>query len=153
VETRRPAILESLPIGKARLLREGHKLALLSFGCMLDRCLAIAGQLDASVADMRFIKPLDRDLILKLVETHDYLVTVEENALAGGAGSAVTELLAGNNIYTPVLNIGLPDRFIDHGARDDLLAYAGLSQDNILRTIQEWLALNVEQSKKTSQIS
>jgi 1-deoxy-D-xylulose-5-phosphate synthase len=153
VETRRPAILESLPISKARLLREGHKLALLSFGCMLDRCLAIAGQLDASVADMRFIKPLDRDLILKLVETHDYLVTVEENALAGGAGSAVTELLAGNNIYTPVLNIGLPDRFIDHGARDDLLAYAGLSQDNILRTIQEWLALNVEQSKKTGQIS
>jgi 1-deoxy-D-xylulose-5-phosphate synthase len=153
VENNRPSLLETLPIGKARMVREGSKLALLSFGCMLDRCLAIGEQLDATVVDMRFIKPLDEELLLKLTETHDHFVTVEENALAGGAGSAVTELLAGRNIYLPMLGIGLPDRFIDHGSRDDVLASAGLSQAAILQKIQEWLGMNAAQPQKTRHIS
>ncbi|MBN1378486.1 MAG: 1-deoxy-D-xylulose-5-phosphate synthase [Gammaproteobacteria bacterium] len=152
-ETNYESTLETLPLGKARLVREAGKLALLSFGCMLERCLPIAEQLDATLVDMRFIKPLDEELLLKLVATHDQFVTLEENSVAGGAGSAVNELLAAHNFQFPVLNIGLPDRFIDHGSRDDVLAHAGLSVEGILRQIHQWLATITPAAKKTRQIS
>ena len=146
-------VLDSLPIGKARLLRRGQTLALLSFGSVLEHSLPIGEQLNATVVDMRFIKPLDSEMVLKLAETHEQFITLEENAVAGGAGSAVNELLAANTIQLPVLNIGLPDRFLDHGARKDVLAHAGLSLDGVRQQIEQWLDSIGSRFGKARQIS
>ena len=144
--------LEVLPIGKARVIREGRKLAILSFGCMLEACKEIASKMNASLIDMRFIKPIDEKLVLELVEKHSHLVTVEENAVAGGAGSAVNEFLAQQQIQLPVLNIGLPDKFIDHGSREDVLSAAGLGTKEMLEKIQHWLEQDLSGLSNTGQI-
>jgi 1-deoxy-D-xylulose-5-phosphate synthase len=120
------ASLDALPIGRSEILRSGRGLALLAFGSMVQPCREIAERWDASLLNMRFIKPLDRDAILRAARHHLALVTVEENALAGGAGSAVTELLAAEGISIPVLSIGLEDAFIDHATREECLQRAGL---------------------------
>ena len=144
--------LDALPIGKAKLIRKGEKLAILSFGCMLDSCRNIAEHLNASLIDMRFIKPIDENLLLKLVEQHTHFVTVEENAVAGGAGSAVNEFLARQQIQIPLLNIGLPDKFIEHGSRDEVLAIAGLNEKEVEQKILHWLDGNDAQNANTGQI-
>jgi len=127
--------MQCLPIGKGVLRRRGKGIAILSFGSPLSAALGAAETLKATVADMRFVKPLDENLVLELASTHDLIVTVEDNAVAGGAGSAVNECLACSAVKTPTLNLGLPDRFLEHGSREQLLADAGLDEAGILRSI------------------
>ncbi len=132
--------LSLLPIGKGVVRREGQGVAILSFGTLLPAAMHAANALDASVCDMRFVKPLDTDLITRMAANHDLLVTIEENSVAGGAGSAVMEWLAEQGITTPLLPLGLPDVFIDHGNHQVLLEQAGLSGERILEQIRQRLA-------------
>jgi len=118
--------LTELPIGKAQVRRRGHGLALLAFGSVVAPCEKVGAELDASVVNMRFVKPLDEALILEMVRTHAAIVTIEENAIAGGAGSGVAELLAAHGVEIPVLHLGLADVFLEHGSREELLREAGL---------------------------
>jgi 1-deoxy-D-xylulose-5-phosphate synthase len=127
--------LATLPIGKAELRRRGRGLALLSFGVMLAPAAIIAGELDATLVNMRFVKPLDEAMIVELARTHDGFVTLEDNAIAGGAGSAVAECLAAHGIVKPILHLGLPDVYLEHGSRDEVLAMAGLDLPGIRRAI------------------
>jgi 1-deoxy-D-xylulose-5-phosphate synthase len=133
--------LASLPIGKGELRREsgrppGGRIAILAFGTMLQPALAVAESIDATVANMRFVKPLDRELVERLARSHDALVTVEENAAVGGAGAGCAELLAELGIEAPLLLLGLPDRFVDHGDTQQLLASVGLDAAGIERAIR-----------------
>ena len=125
----------ALPVGRAELRRRGRKLAILSFGPMLQYALEAAEQLDASVVNMRFVKPLDEEMILEMAASHERLVTVEENALAGGAGSGVNEVLLAHGVQVRVFNHALPDRFIDQGSRGDMLRDAGLDTTGILAAV------------------
>ena len=134
------AEMRALPVGKGEVLRrsaaEKGRVAILSFGSMLKPALEAGAELDATVADMRFVKPLDTELANELAATHDLLVTVEENAVMGGAGSAVAEALAERSIAPPLLQLGLPDRFIDHGDQAQLLAAVGLDRKGIVSAIR-----------------
>jgi 1-deoxy-D-xylulose-5-phosphate synthase len=128
--------LEPLPLGKARPVVEGDTIAILSFGSMLQVSTIAAKELDATVVDMRFVKPLDRDCVLKLAGSHQLLVTVEENSVLGGAGSAVNECLAAAGHQVDICNIGIPDNYIQHASREECLAEAGLDAEGILRQIR-----------------
>lgn len=128
--------LDTLPIGKAELRRKGHSLALLSFGAMLTTAATLAAERDATLVNMRFVKPLDAQLLLQLASDHDGFVTLEDNAIAGGAGSGVAELLAAHGIVKPMLHIGLPDVYLEHGSRDEVLRMAGLDLASVRRTIE-----------------
>lgn len=132
--------MTAFPIGRGVLRREGQQVAVLAFGSMVTPAMACAERLNASVADMRFVKPLDAALIKQLAEQHDLLVTVEENAVMGGAGSAVNEWLAEHGIVIPILNLGLPDAYIEHGKPQELLADCGLDDAGIERAIRQRLA-------------
>lgn len=132
--------MTTLPIGKGRICRQGKKIAIINFGTTLTAALEAAETLDATVADMRFIKPLDVDLLAELANSHDIIVTVEENAIMGGAGSGVTEALHKLKICKNVLQIGLPDEFIKHGAADDIIAELGLDAKGITAQIQAYIA-------------
>jgi 1-deoxy-D-xylulose-5-phosphate synthase len=134
----RPAV--SLPLGSAELRRSGRQVALLSFGALLPTCLRVAESLHATVANMRFLKPLDVSLVQHLARTHGLIVTVEDNALAGGAGSAVAECLAASGLCVPLLQLGLPDRFLEHGSREQSLQEAGLDLQSMLNAIRLRLA-------------
>ena len=131
---------EALPleIGRGRLLRQARRprIAILAFGAVLQAALEVAEILDASVADMRFVKPLDEDLILQLADAHELLVTIEDGVIAGGAGSVVGELLAARQQPAALLHLGLSDRFVEHGTRIQQLAGCGLDSGGILRAIQ-----------------
>ncbi|MBQ0929831.1 1-deoxy-D-xylulose-5-phosphate synthase [Ideonella alba] len=127
--------LDQLPWGRGELRREGRRIAILAFGTLLYPALEAADKLDASVANMRFVKPLDRELVLQLARSHDALVTVEEGCVAGGAGAAVLEALAAEGLAVPVLNLGLPDEFIEHGDPAKLLSLCGLDAAGIERAI------------------
>ena len=119
--------MTALEVGRAELRREGRSgLLILAFGSMVAPCAAIAERLDATLVNMRFVKPLDADMVLRLARTHECIVTVEENAIAGGAGSAVGECLADAGLERVLHHVGIPDRFIEHGSRQDCLALAGL---------------------------
>ncbi|MBK6279226.1 MAG: 1-deoxy-D-xylulose-5-phosphate synthase [Gammaproteobacteria bacterium] len=132
--------LEAVAIGKGVLRRAGREVAILGFGSMVAPALAAASALEASVADMRFVKPLDEELILELCASHSLLVTVEENAVAGGAGAAVAELLAARGIVMPLLVLGLPDRFLEHGKPQQMLHDVGLDAEGIEAAIRERLS-------------
>jgi 1-deoxy-D-xylulose-5-phosphate synthase len=127
--------LDTLPIGKAELRRRGHGLALLSFGAMLAPAATVAAELDATLVNMRFVKPLDDAMLVELAKTHDAFVTLEDNAIAGGAGSAVAECLAAHGITLPILHLGLPDVYLEHGSREEVLTMAGLDLPGIRRAI------------------
>jgi 1-deoxy-D-xylulose-5-phosphate synthase len=129
--------LLGLPVGRGELCRQGSELAVLAFGTVLAPALAAAEAVDATVANMRFVKPLDEAMVLALAAEHRLLVTVEENVTAGGAGSAVSECLAANGVDVPVVHLGLPDRFQEHGSREELLTEAGLDQEGLTRTLRE----------------
>jgi len=132
--------MQALPIGTAELRREGQQVvAILSFGSMLQTAMDTAETLNASVINMRFIKPLDEEMVLKMAQTHDILVTLEDNAIMGGAGSAVNECLARHQQLTPVLNLGLPDEFLDHGTRNEILHDAGLSTSDIITALETFI--------------
>ncbi|MDH5392837.1 MAG: 1-deoxy-D-xylulose-5-phosphate synthase [Gammaproteobacteria bacterium] len=128
--------MQSLEIGKAKLIKQGQKIALLAFGSMLKPALQAAEVLNASVIDMRFVKPIDEAMITELASSHKLLVTIEENAVMAGAGSAVNEYMTSQGLTTAVLNLGLPDRFIDHGDTATLLSDCGLDKDGIIRAIE-----------------
>ncbi|MEY2697232.1 MAG: hypothetical protein RL333_1370 [Pseudomonadota bacterium] len=124
-----------LPIGKAEVRRKGKRIAILAFGSMVTPSLEAGETLDATVVNMRFIKPLDENCILEMAASHDLIVTVEENTVAGGAGSGVNEVLNAHGCKTPILTIGLPDRFIEQGSREEVLTDAGLDTAGILASI------------------
>ena len=132
--------LDTVPVGKGVVRREGRQTAVFAFGSMVQPALEAAETLGATVADMRFVKPLDEELILKLAQSHDYLVSIEENAEQGGAGSAVLEVLAKHNICKPVLVLGVADTVTDHGDPKKLLDDLGLSAAGVLQRIQNWQA-------------
>ena len=134
------AKMQRLPIGKGEIRRQGKKVAILAFGSMLTPCVAAAEKLDATVANMRFVKPLDEDLIRELAGRHELLVAVEENTILGGAGSAVLEVLEKLGVHKSFLQLGLPDRFIDHGDPAKLLKDCGLDAEGILNSIKVQLA-------------
>jgi len=135
--------MHALPLGRGRVLRRGRRVALLAFGSMVKPALEAAEGLDATVADMRFVKPLDESLVAELAHSHDFLVTLEENVIEGGAGSAVLECLAAAGVEIPVLQIGLPDRFVEHGDPALLLMHCGLDGAGVARRLQEWLPQQV----------
>jgi 1-deoxy-D-xylulose-5-phosphate synthase len=131
--------LTALPVGKAEVRREGRSgLALLAFGTLVEPAQKIAERLDATIINMRFVKPLDEDLIVSIARRHRAIVTLEENVTAGGAGSAVSETLAANDITMPVLHLGLPDTTIEHGSREDGLATARLDLAGLSASIERW---------------
>ena len=131
--------LSALPLGKGEIRRQGRQVALLAFGAMLAPALAAAEELDATVANMRFVKPIDRELILQLAAEHSLLVSVEENVLIGGAGSEVARVLEEAGSTVSFVRIGLPDRFIDHGDQALLLAETGLDKNGILQKVHSCL--------------
>ncbi|MFJ1228070.1 1-deoxy-D-xylulose-5-phosphate synthase [Yersinia proxima] len=136
------AVLEPLaimPIGKGIVRREGEKVAILCFGTLLAQAQIVADNLNATLVDMRFVKPLDEELVLELAASHQILVTVEENAIMGGAGSGVNELLMAKRQLVPVLNLGLPDHFVPQGEQDEMRAEFGLDAAGIQSQIEAWL--------------
>jgi 1-deoxy-D-xylulose-5-phosphate synthase len=128
-----------LPLGKGEIRRRGSKVAILSFGALLKPCLEAGERLGATVADMRFVKPLDEELIRELARNHEHLVTVEENTVLGGAGSGVLEVMEKQGLQRPTLQLGLPDRFIDHGDPARLLKDCGLDAEGIHRSIARFI--------------
>ena len=136
------AEMTALPVGKAQLRREGKSgLALLAFGALVASAQHIADSLDATLVNMRFVKPLDEELLAALARRHRAFVTIEENASHGGAGSAVGELLAAEGLQLPLLQLGIPDRFIEHGSREGCLAAAGLDAAGLAASVERWWAL------------
>ncbi len=133
------AQMRALPLGKAEVRREGRSgLAILAFGALVPACAALADRLDATLVNMRFVKPLDEALVLDVAGRHEAIVTVEENVVAGGGGSAIDELLVAHGTALPVLNLGIPDQFIEHGSREECLAAAGLDAASLETTISQW---------------
>lgn len=135
--------MQTIPIGRGEIRRQGKRIALLAFGSMLSPCLEAAEVLNATVANMRFVKPLDHALIASLAAEHELLVTVEENAVMGGAGSAVLEYLASRGIVVHVAQLGLPDRFIDQGDPEQMLADCGLDKNGIVQAVQQRMSAKI----------
>ena len=131
--------LATVEIGKGIIRREGSKIAVIAFGSMVAPSLTAADNLNATVADMRFVKPIDEELIVRLARSHDYIVTVEENAEPGGAGSAVLEVLAKHGICKPVLLLGVEDKVTEHGDPKKLLADLGLNAESVEKRIADWI--------------
>ncbi|HEX3951285.1 MAG TPA: 1-deoxy-D-xylulose-5-phosphate synthase [Steroidobacteraceae bacterium] len=136
------AEMTALPLGQAQLRREGRcGLAILAFGALADSAQKIAERLDATMVNMRFVKPLDEKMIVSIAARHRALITIEENAIIGGAGAGVSEVLAAAGLQLPTLHIGIPDRFIEHGTRDTCLARAGLDLAGLTASAEKWWAL------------
>ena len=131
--------MQALALGKGRIVRQGKGTAILAFGTLLQQAKAAAEALDATLVDMRFVKPMDEALVRSLAATHDQFVTLEDNAIMGGAGSAVNELLMRSKQCKPVLNLGLPDRFVEQGTQEEIYALLGLDGTGIQRSIEQWL--------------
>jgi 1-deoxy-D-xylulose-5-phosphate synthase len=145
------ADMVALPLGKAQLRREGNSgLALLAFGALVAPAQQIAEALDATLVNMRFVKPLDEELVVAVAARHRALVTIEENATQGGAGSAVGELLSAEGLQLPLLQLGIPDRFIEHGSRDTCLAAAGLDSAGLAASVARWWALQTPERKRSA---
>jgi len=145
------AQMTALPVGRAQTRREGRSgLALLVFGTLLDPSRKIAERLDATLVNMRFVKPLDEDLVIALAAQHRAIVTIEENVVAGGAGSAVGELLASEGLQVPLLQVGIPDRFIEHGSRESCLAAAGLDAAGLSARVERWWALQNQERLRSA---
>jgi 1-deoxy-D-xylulose-5-phosphate synthase len=142
--------MRALPVGKAEVRRRGKKLAILGFGALVENARAAADALDATLVNMRFVKPLDTELLLELAASHAAFVTVEDNAIAGGAGSAVAEFMAANGIELPLLNLGLPDVFLEHGSREECLAMVGLHPEGIQKSVTDWLARDMPKQRKAA---
>ncbi len=132
--------MTALPLGKAEVRHQGSRIAILAWGSMVTPAMETGKQLGATVVNMRFVKPIDTELVLELAKSHEVLITVEENVLAGGAGSAVNDFLQAQQILMPVLNIGLPDSFVEQGTREELLALCGLDIQGILAKVEKFCA-------------
>jgi 1-deoxy-D-xylulose-5-phosphate synthase len=133
--------LQPIEIGKGVVRRQGSKVALLVFGVQLAEALKVAETLDATVVDMRFVKPLDEDLVRDIAGSHELLVTIEENAIMGGAGGAVSEFLARENILKSMLHLGLPDSYVEHAKPAQMLAECGLDEAGIEASVRQRLQL------------
>ena len=144
--------MQQMDIGKARSVREGEYVVILNFGTLLDQAIIAANELNIAVVDMRWVKPMNEALILAMAKQYALLVTLEENAVAGGAGSAVNELLAAASIQTATLNLGLPDSFIEHGTHADQLSWTGLNSDSITRKIRDAMQTHEITSAPTANI-
>lgn len=131
--------LATVAIGKGVVRRKGSKIALVAFGSMVQPALTVANAIDATVADMRFVKPLDTELLVQLAAEHDYIVTLEENSKIGGAGSAVLEALVQHKLTKPVLTLGIPDIVTEHGDTARLLTQMGLSAEKIQQQVLQWI--------------
>jgi 1-deoxy-D-xylulose-5-phosphate synthase len=141
--------MTAVPVGRAQLRREGRSgLAILVFGTLLDSALKIAERLDATVVNMRFVKPLDEGMVISMAARHRAIVTLEENATIGGAGSAVSELLASEGVLIPLLQLGIPDRFIEHGSRDSCLVAAGLDSAGLTSSIEHWWGMQTRERER-----
>ena len=141
--------MTALPVGKAQTRREGRSgLAILVFGTLLEPAMKIAERLDATLVNMRWIKPLDEDLVIAVASRHRAIITIEENATIGGAGSAVGELLASEGLLIPLLQLGIPDRFIEHGSRDSCLVAAGLDAAGLTSSIDRWWASQTRERER-----
>jgi len=141
--------MTALPVGRGQMRREGRSgLAILVFGTLLDPAQKIAERLDATLVNMRFIKPMDEDLVISVAERHRAIITIEENATIGGAGSAVGELLASEGLLIPILQLGIPDRFIEHGSRDSCLVAAGLDSAGLTSSIERWWAMQTRERER-----
>ena len=136
--------MQEIPMGKAEIRRAGKDIALLNFGSLFDRVLAVGEELNTTVVNMRFIKPLDTALLNSLASTHKLFVTIEDNVIAGGAGSGVSEFFNQSCIAIPTVNLGLPDQFLDHGERDEILADAGLDYDGIKQAVCQAIQQHVK---------
>ena len=130
---------KEIVLGKSIILHKGKSVAILAFGAMVERCVIVAERVDATLVNMRFIKPLDIQMIKRLCKTHQYIVTVEDNTVVGGAGSAVNDLIMEKDLDVHVRNIGLPDVFLSHGSREEILAEVGLSADAIIKQISKMM--------------
>jgi 1-deoxy-D-xylulose-5-phosphate synthase len=135
--------LRALPFGQAEKVRDGNKIALLVFGTLLTTALEVAEEIDATVYNMRFVKPLDTEAITEASELHELLVSIEDNAIAGGAGSAIVEFLNQNNLNSDLLQLGFPDEFINHGSPEELLKDWKLDKNGILGSIQNRIKENI----------
>ncbi|MCH9771463.1 MAG: 1-deoxy-D-xylulose-5-phosphate synthase [Betaproteobacteria bacterium] len=127
--------LDDIKLGKSKTLISGKKIAIFAFGPVLNNCIDIANDLNATLVDMRFIKPIDESIIKQLSKTHDLIVTVEDNTICGGAGSAVLEILSKNKIVMPTLILGIPDKFVDHGSQEEIYKQCGLDKNSIFNKI------------------
>ncbi len=134
-------VMQELPIGRAEVVKRGQDVVILAFGSSLEPCSEVATRIGASLVNMRFVKPLDADVINEMARSHKLVVTVEENAVMGGAGSGVNELLLATGGNFNILNIGIPDSYIEHGSRQDCLAMAGLDTDGILKQVNKRLEI------------
>jgi 1-deoxy-D-xylulose-5-phosphate synthase len=132
--------MQALALGKGIVRRQGQRVVILNFGTLLGNALTVADALHATVADMRFVKPIDTELITEMALSHDLIVTIEENSIQGGAGAAVSEYLAESGIVMPVLHVGLPDRYVDHASHEQQLAEVGLDSASMQTTIETRLA-------------
>ena len=131
--------MKAVEVGKAKVIRQGKRIAILAFGSPVHDALEVGEQLDATVVNMRFVKPIDQALIIDIAKAHDYIITVEDNAVMGGAGSAVNEVLAAGRFTVYIKNLGLPDHYLDHATREEQLSDAGLDTDCILKSIQQFV--------------
>jgi 1-deoxy-D-xylulose-5-phosphate synthase len=129
--------LETLPMGKGEIRRRGKRVALLAFGSLLTPALAAGEELDATVANMRFLKPLDRELVRELAESHEFLVSLEENSIIGGAGAEIARALEEMKLSVPLTRLGLPDHFVDHGDTALLLAELRLDAGGIKASVEK----------------
>lgn len=145
--------MTAYPIGKAEIRREGKTIAILSFGTTIDAAMVAAEKLNATVINMRFVKPLDEAMVLDMATGNELLVTIEDNVVAGGAGSAVNECLVANQVQMPVLNLGLPDEYLEHGTREELLEESNLDSTSVLRAIEYYLQNGRNEQKPRQQQS
>lgn len=130
--------MNAVEIGKAKVLRQGKQIAILAFGSPVHDALNVGEQLDATVVNMRFVKPIDQALIIDVAKAHELIVTIEDNVVLGGAGSAVNEVLAVSQLAVRIKNLGLPDHYLNHATREEQLTDAGLDADGILASIQQF---------------
>jgi 1-deoxy-D-xylulose-5-phosphate synthase len=142
--------MRALPVGKAEVRRRGKQFAILGFGALVEAARPAADALDATLVNMRFVKPLDGALLLELAASHGAFVTVEDHAVAGGAGSAVNEFLAASGVQLPVLNLGIPDVFVEHGSREECLKLVGLDADGIKKSVAAWLTKQTPAQRKAA---
>jgi 1-deoxy-D-xylulose-5-phosphate synthase len=142
--------LHTLPLGQAVMRRKGHRVAILSFGALLQQAMTAAADIDATVVDMRFVKPLDRHMILHCAKTHDVIVTLEENTIIGGAGSLVNQIVLQEKLSCHLHNLGLPDEFSPHGSPEKLLSQYGLDAKGIINSINTFIKTLDNDAKKLS---
>lgn len=133
--------IEKIEIGKSRLLQEGESLLVINIGPLIENATTIANHFGGTLLDLRFVKPLDREMLLKLARSHQAIITIEDGAIMGGAGSAINELLASEGIFMPIKHFGIKDYYPEHGEREEILADYGLTPEKMIKETETFLSL------------